>query len=81
MASCPPNSNICDVIGGGIQARWALLSEQVAPCAPCDVNGRGKCLLVSNPDTYTNNTELARLFRNMQKMVPFPMPQIFPAVV
>ena len=37
-------------------ARWALLSEQVAPGAPCALSGRGKCPLVSNPDTYTNST-------------------------
>ena len=44
------------VLAGGIQERWALLSETVAPSAPCSLNEKDRCLLVKNPDFYSADT-------------------------
>ena len=44
------------IIAGGIQERWAILSPNVAPAAPCSLNTQNKCILVKTPDLYSNDT-------------------------
>jgi hypothetical protein len=44
------------ILGGGVQERWALLSQTVAPSAPCSLNEKARCILVKNPDFYPAET-------------------------
>lgn len=44
------------IIAGGIQERWALVSQTVAPAAPCSLDDIKKCIMVNNPDLYPQDT-------------------------
>ena len=45
------NQNVF-IVAGGIQERWALLSETTAPSAPCALSLINHCLLISDPDIH-----------------------------
>ena len=50
-----PKENVF-VVAGGIQERWALLSENIAPSAPCSLEKQNKCILVKTPENYLEDT-------------------------
>ena len=44
------------ILAGGVQERWALISEYIAPAVPCDLHKKKRCLLVKNPDQHAMDT-------------------------
>ena len=43
------------IVAGGIQERWALISNYVAPAVPCDMQAKQKCLLVNEKTQYVGD--------------------------
>ena len=50
-----PSDNVF-IVAGGIQERWALLSDCIAPSAPCALHAVSRCVLASDPAKNSSDT-------------------------